>query len=92
VVEPAEIDLDGWRLDLQILAQAAKCHPRSSCWPGRHRAGTLPGGPDPTPSGKPCTVEHMFDQPRADLCNAFRSRVAAVEAQAWVSSEDCNAS
>jgi hypothetical protein len=46
VVEPAEIDLDRWRLDLQVLAQTAERHPRSSCWPARHRAGTLPRGPD----------------------------------------------
>lgn len=46
VVEPAEIDLDRWRLDLQILPQTAERHPRSSCWPARHRAGTLRRGPD----------------------------------------------
>lgn len=31
VIEPAEVDLDRWRLDLQILAQTAKRHPRSPC-------------------------------------------------------------
>jgi hypothetical protein len=46
VVEPAEIDLDRWCLDLQILPQTAERHPRSSCWPARHRAVTLPRGPD----------------------------------------------
>jgi hypothetical protein len=29
VVQPAEVDLDRWRLDLQILAQTAVRHPRS---------------------------------------------------------------
>jgi hypothetical protein len=30
VVEPAEIDLNGWKLKFQIVAQATKRHPRSS--------------------------------------------------------------
>jgi hypothetical protein len=46
VVEPAEIDLDRRRVELQILTQTTKRHPRSSCWPARHRAGTLSSGPD----------------------------------------------
>jgi hypothetical protein len=45
VIEPAEIDLDRWRLDLQILTQTAKRHPRSSCWSPRHRQESYPAVP-----------------------------------------------
>jgi len=42
VVESAETDLNGWKLTFQIVAQAAKCHPRSSRLLRRHLARTLP--------------------------------------------------
>jgi hypothetical protein len=32
MVESSEVDLDGRRLDLQILAQRAKRHTGSTCW------------------------------------------------------------
>lgn len=71
MVEPTEIDLDGWQLDPQILTQTAKSHPSSSCPPARHGQARYLGARQPCTVGQWLTGRTPF---RCSVRTSDRSR------------------